>query len=209
MDREAWHAEIHGVTKSRTQVSDWTELNWFLPSKSHGQKSLVGCSPWGLEESDATEWLHFHFSLPCIGEGNGNSLQCSCLEYPRDEGAWWAAIYGSHRVRHDWSELAPAAAMYHEIVHFPSPLKKQQQQQQLDSGGYDKWGYKNEWVWTYKLRSEWTIIKNQSKYFPFFDLKHEWYSQIKHALRLFRTYGSISAIIPKQQRKMWHYFCNY
>ena len=55
-----------------------------LPGKSHGQRSLVGCSPWGLEESDATEQIHFHFSLLCIGEGNGNPLQCSWLENPRD-----------------------------------------------------------------------------------------------------------------------------
>ena len=41
-----------------------------------------------------TEQLHFHFSLSCIGEGNGNPLQCSCLENPRDGGAWWAAVYG-------------------------------------------------------------------------------------------------------------------
>ena len=41
-----------------------------------------------------TEQLHFHFSLSCIGEGNGNPLQCSCLENPRDEGAWWAAVSG-------------------------------------------------------------------------------------------------------------------
>ena len=40
------------------------------------------------------EWLNFHFSLPCIGKGNGNPLQCSCLENPRDGGAWWAAVYG-------------------------------------------------------------------------------------------------------------------
>ena len=45
-------------------------------------------------ESDTTERLHFHFSLWCIGEGNGNPLQCSCLEKSRDRGAWWAAIYG-------------------------------------------------------------------------------------------------------------------
>ena len=45
-------------------------------------------------ESDTTEQLHFHFSLSCIGEGSGNPLQCSCLENPRDGGAWWAAIYG-------------------------------------------------------------------------------------------------------------------
>ena len=65
-----------------------------LPGKSYGRRSLVGCSPWGCGESDTTEWLHFHFSLPCIGEGNGNPLQCSCLENPRDGGAWWAAISG-------------------------------------------------------------------------------------------------------------------
>ena len=65
-----------------------------LPGKSHGRKSLVGCSPWGRKESDTTEWFHFHFSLSCIGEGNGNPLQCSCLENPRDGGAWWAAISG-------------------------------------------------------------------------------------------------------------------
>ena len=65
-----------------------------LPGKSHGWRSLVGCSPWGREESDTTERLHFHFSLSCIGEGNGSPPQCSCLEYPRDGGAWWAAVYG-------------------------------------------------------------------------------------------------------------------
>ena len=48
----------------------------------------------GSLESDTPEWLHFHFSLSCIGEGNGNPLQCSCLENPRDGGAWWAAVYG-------------------------------------------------------------------------------------------------------------------
>ena len=59
-----------------------------LPGKSHGRRSLVGCSPWGREESDTTERLHFHLSLSCIGEGNGNPFQCSCLENPRDGGAW-------------------------------------------------------------------------------------------------------------------------
>ena len=51
------------------------------------------------EESDSTERLHFHFSLSCIGEGNGNPLQCSCLENPREGGAWWAAVYGVARSR--------------------------------------------------------------------------------------------------------------
>ena len=70
-----------------------------LPGKSHGRRSLVGCSPWGCEESDMTERLHFHFPLSCIGEGNGNPLQCSCLENPRDGGAWWAVISGVAQIR--------------------------------------------------------------------------------------------------------------
>ena len=84
-------------------------LNWHLipvrlPGKSHGRRSLVGCSPWGGKASDSTERLHFHFSLSCIGEGDGNPLQCSCLENPRDGGAWWAAVYGvtQSRTRLKW-----------------------------------------------------------------------------------------------------------
>ena len=72
----------------------WHPTLVLLPGKSHGWRSLVGCSPWGCQESDTTERFHFHFSLSCIGEGNGNPLQCSCLENPRDGGAWWAAVYG-------------------------------------------------------------------------------------------------------------------
>ena len=72
----------------------WHPTPVLLPGKSHGRSSLVGCSPQGCEESDMTERLHFHFSLSCIGEGNGNPLQCSCLENPRDGGGWWAAVYG-------------------------------------------------------------------------------------------------------------------
>ena len=72
----------------------WHPTPVLLPGKSHGRRSLVGCGPWGRKGSDMTERLHFHLSLPCIGEGNGNPLQCSCLENPRDGGAWWAAVYG-------------------------------------------------------------------------------------------------------------------
>ena len=72
----------------------WHPTPVLVPGKSHGQRSLVGSSPWGRKESDTTEQLHFHFSLSCIGEGNGNPLQCSCLENPRDGEAWWAAVYG-------------------------------------------------------------------------------------------------------------------
>ena len=65
-------------------------LAWKIPCT----RSLIGYSPWGPEESDTTERLHFHISLWCIGEGNSNPLQCSCLENPRYGGAWWAPIYG-------------------------------------------------------------------------------------------------------------------
>ena len=86
-----------------TSLSLFTFMHWrrkwqltpvFLPGESHGQGSLVGCHLWGHTESDTTECLHFHFSLSCIGEGNGNPLQCSCLENPRDGGAWWVAVCG-------------------------------------------------------------------------------------------------------------------
>ena len=77
----------------------WHPTPVLLPGKSHGQRSLVGCSPWGHWGLDTTERLHFHFSLSCIGEGNGNPLQCSCLENPRDRGDWWATVYGVSQSR--------------------------------------------------------------------------------------------------------------
>ena len=82
------------------QRKQWHSTPVLLPGKSHGWRSLVGCSPWGRLESDTTEQLHFHFSLSCTGEGNGNPLQCSCLQNPRDGGAWWAAFYG---VAQNWT----------------------------------------------------------------------------------------------------------
>ena len=96
-----------------TSLSLFTFMHWrrrwqptpvFLPGESQGRGSLVGCSPWGREEWDTTERPHFHFSLSCIGEGDSNPLQCSCLENPRDGGAWWAAVYGvaQSRTRLKW-----------------------------------------------------------------------------------------------------------
>ena len=81
-----------------------------MPGKSHGRRSLVGCSPWGREESHTTERLHFHFSLSCIGEGNGSPLQCSCLESPRDGGAWWAAVYGVAQSRTRLKRLSSSSS---------------------------------------------------------------------------------------------------
>ena len=89
----------------------WHPIPVLLPGKSHGWRSLVGCSsPWGCKESDMTERLHFDFSLSCIGEGNGNPLQYSCLGNPRDGGAWWAAIYGVAQSRTRLKRLSSSSS---------------------------------------------------------------------------------------------------
>ena len=79
----------------------WHPTPVLLPGKSHGRRSLVGCSPWGHEDSDTAERLHFHFPLSFIGEGNGNPLQCSCLENPMDGEPGGLPSMGLHRVGHD------------------------------------------------------------------------------------------------------------
>ena len=81
-----------------------------LPGKSHGRRSLAGCSLWGRKESDMTERLPFHFSLSCTGEGNGNPFQCSCLENPRDGGAWWAAVSGVAQSRTRLTRLSSSSS---------------------------------------------------------------------------------------------------
>ena len=80
----------------------WQPTPVLLPAKSHGWRSLVGCSPWGLEEPDRTKCLRFHFSLTCIGGGNSNPVQYFCLESPRNREAWWVAVY---RVTQSWTRL--------------------------------------------------------------------------------------------------------
>ena len=96
------------VNRQRRQ---WQPTPVRLPGKSHGWRSLVGCSPWGRKESDTTERLHFHFSLSCIGEGKENPLQCFCLENPRDGGAWWAAVYGVGQSRTRLKWLSSSSSM--------------------------------------------------------------------------------------------------
>ena len=82
----------------------------FITLSVFGQGGLVCCSPWGCEELDTTERLHFPFSLSCIGEGNGSPLQCSCLENPRDGGAWWAAVYGVAQSRTRLKRLSSSSS---------------------------------------------------------------------------------------------------
>jgi len=87
---KSWKRALSCTMELCSHFQDWNRaMQWhptpvLLPGKSHGRRSLEGCSPWG----------HWVTSLSCIGEGNGNPLQCSCLEKPRDGGAWWAAVYG-------------------------------------------------------------------------------------------------------------------
>ena len=93
-----------------TQRRQWHPTPVLLPGKSHGRRSLVGCSQWGHWGSDMTEWLHFHFSLSCIGEGNGIPLSVLAWRIPGTGKPGWLLSMGSHRVRHDWSDLASIAA---------------------------------------------------------------------------------------------------
>ena len=91
-------------------LRQWHPTLVLLPGKSHARRSLVGCSPWGREELDTTERLHFHFSVSCIGEGNGNPLQCSCLENPRGRGAWWDAVSGIAQSRTRLKRLSSSSS---------------------------------------------------------------------------------------------------
>ena len=99
----------------------WRRRQWhptpvLLPGKSQGWRSLEGCSPWGRWGSDTTERLHFHFSLSCIGERNGNPLQCSCLENPRDGGAWWAAVYGVAQSQTRLKRLSSSSSIQCNVI---------------------------------------------------------------------------------------------
>ena len=106
-----WAWTLHLVnTQDIRRRRQWHPTPVLLPGKSHGWRGLVGCSPWGHEELDTTEWLPFHFSLSCTGEGNGNLLQCSCLENPRDGGAWWAAVYGVAQSRTRLKRLSSSSS---------------------------------------------------------------------------------------------------
>ena len=95
-----------GKNSEKAMVPHSSTLAWKIP----WTEKPVGCSPWGHWESDRTERLHFHFSLSCIGKGNGSPLRCSCLENPRDDGAWWAAVYGVAQSQTQLKRLTAVAA---------------------------------------------------------------------------------------------------
>ena len=106
----------HIFSKEGRMAPHSSTLAWKIP----WTEEPGGLQSMGLLESD--EQLHFHFSLSCTREGNGNPLQCSCLENPRDGEDWWTAVYGVTQSRTDWSNLAAAAvAAAAHILKF-SPL---------------------------------------------------------------------------------------
>ena len=143
-----------------TKCKFYKELIWhptpvLLPGKSHGRRSLEGCSPWGRWGSDMTERLHFHFSLSCIGEGNGNPVQCSCLEKSRDGGAWWAAVYGVTQswTRLKWlssSSLQSTKNWCKELTHWKRPWcwERLKVGREGDDRGWDGWmASLTRWTW--------------------------------------------------------------
>ena len=124
IDRER-ERERGGIWLERSEIGLCRLKNWRrqwqltpvpLPGESHGRRSLVGCSPWCRTESDTTERLHYHFTLSCIREGSGNPLQCSCLENPRDGGAWWAAVYGVAQSRTRLKRLSSSRLKITEVI---------------------------------------------------------------------------------------------
>ena len=97
--------------------SFWQRRQWhptpvLLPGKSHGWRSLEGCSPWGRWGSDTTEGLHFHFSLSCIGEGNWQPTPVFLPGESQGRGSLVGCRLWGRRVRHDWSDLAAAASFW-------------------------------------------------------------------------------------------------
>ena len=101
--------------KTTTKVLLYWRRQWhptplLLPGKSHGWRSLVGCCPWGRYESDTTQRLHFHFSLSCTGEGNGNPSSIFAWRIPGTGEPGGLPSMGSHRAGHDWSNLAAVTA---------------------------------------------------------------------------------------------------
>ena len=102
--------DLGSIPESGRSPGEGNDNPFQYSGKSHGWRSMVACSPWGREESDTTGRLHFHFSLSCIEERNGNPLQYSCLENPMDRGAWWAAVHG---VAESWTRLSDFTFTFH------------------------------------------------------------------------------------------------
>ena len=100
-------APEHGLEKAMAPTPA------LLPGKSHGRRSLEGCSPWGRWESDTTERLHFHFPLSCIGEGDGTHSSTVTRKIPWTEEPGGLQPMGSPRVGHDWATSLSLSTFMH------------------------------------------------------------------------------------------------
>ena len=101
------------VSDSLRWGSHWQVTPVLLPRKSQGRRSMVACSPLGCLRVGHDWATSLSLSLSCIGERNGNPLQCSCLENPRDGGAWWAAVYGVAQSRTRLKRLSSSSSHYY------------------------------------------------------------------------------------------------
>ena len=100
------HSHFSQIIEKKAMAPHSSTLAWKIPwAEEPGRLQSMG-----RQELDTTERLHFHFSLSCIGEGNGNPLQCSCLENPRDRGVWWAAVYGVAQSRTRLKRLSSSSS---------------------------------------------------------------------------------------------------
>ena len=94
----------------------WQPTSVFLPGKSHGWRSLAGCSPGGRKESDTTEWLHFHFHFHVLEKEMATHSSVLAWRIPGTEETGGQPSMGSHRVGHDWSDLAVAVRVGNETA---------------------------------------------------------------------------------------------
>ena len=186
----------------------WHPTPVLLPGKFHGWRSLVGCSPWGCKESDTTERLHFHFSLPHIGEGNGNPLQCSCLENPRDGGAWWAAIYGVSQSRTRLKRLSSSSSSIHwkdwswnsnilvtwceKLTHWKRPWcwERLKAGGEGDDRGWDGWmASLTWWTWVWASSGSWWWTGNcgMLQSMESQRVRHNWVTELNWYLKIWLT----------------------
>ena len=158
------------MTRTDLQRRQWHPTPVLLPGKSHGQRSLVGCSPWGRKELDMTEWLTFTFHFHAL-EKEMATHSCSCLENPRDSGAWWAAVYG---VAPSWTRLKRLSSrtdLTNEVQKVTTRtnrtagakawklLQKQLQAFEYGCGSRFSWRSSRKWNWKNKFRGRsWRVL---------------------------------------------------
>ena len=108
---EIENSDPFGCSAESLQRRQWQPTQVLLPGKSHGRRSLVGCSPWGCYESDMPEWLHFHFHFHALEKEMATHYSVLAWRIPGMGEPGGLPSMGSHRVRHDWSDSAAAESL--------------------------------------------------------------------------------------------------